>query len=197
MSRSNQICAIIDVQGFFVQKTFFPREISIVNNEYQICLEIVPEIDSDILTTFTKQFTFQQYQLHGIPVEKVLHGKTKKIYHISQLRRIVEEVYYRVRTEDKNLLGVKNQQVVSLLKEYQIPFFNFEVEEVGGEICPTLNLFDKFKKSIYCLLHAELKPRLVEVNHRCALRKAHAIWDWLTRKLNSDRLLDEIFPDCV
>ena len=192
MRREKEICAIIDAQGFFIRKTFYPREISIVNNEYQICFEILPEINVDTKVDNFKQFSIQQHQLHGIPVQQLLEEKTKRVFCCSQLRQIVEEIYFRVRTENKKLLGVKNQQVATLLKEYQIPFFNFETEEVGGEVCPTLSTFDKFSTSIFCPLHAVLKRKLNEQYHRCALRKASMIWDWLDRKINSDLLVDEI-----
>ena len=194
MSRAKQICAIIDVQGFFVQKKFYPRELSIVNSEYNICFEIVPEVNIDTKLDFFKHFSCQQFQLHGIPIEKVLEDKTKKVFHASHLKKIVEEIYFRVRTEEKKLLGVKNQQVANLLKEFEIPFFNLESEAVGGEICPTLSIFDKFRFSKYCILHASLKRKFNETVHRCALRKASTIWDWLKCKLDSDLLVDEIFP---
>ena len=194
MSRPKQICAVIDVQGFFVQKKFYPREISIVNNEHKICFEIVPDINVDTKLDYFKYFKFQQHQLHGIPLEKVLDDKTKKVFHASQMKKIVEEIYFRVRTEERKLFGVKNQQVANLLKEFEIPYFNFESEEVGGEICPPLSIFDKFKSSKYCLLHATLKCKFNENIHRCALRKALLIWDWLNCKVDSDLLVDEIFP---
>ena len=192
MKRESQICAIIDFQGFFIQRRFYPRELSIVNDEYQLCFEVLPEISSEIKLNNFKHFSYQQHQLHGIPLEKVLSEKTKKIIPLSQLRQLIEEIYFRVRSEDKKLLGVKNQQVGLLLKEYQIPFFNFEAEEVGGEICPALAVFEKFKFSTYCLLHSSLKRKFNE-SHRCALRKSQAIWSWLTVKLRSDFLVDEIF----
>jgi hypothetical protein len=195
MSRSDQICAIIDAQGFFVQKVFYPREISIVNDKYQICFEIVSEIDIKTKIVCFKHFSFQQHQLHGIPINKVLNDKTKKVFPISQLKQIIEEIYYRVRTNELNLFGLKNQQLSTLLSEYGIPFYNFETEEVGGELCPPLAVFDKFKSSIYCLLHANPKCNFDEKIHRCALRKACLIWVWLCRKQVSDDLVDQIFPD--
>ena len=196
MMKENEICAIIDSQGFFVKNTFFPREISIVNDEYNICFEVIPDIETDFKLKNFKVFSYQQHQLHGIPIESVLSEKSKKIIHIKNLRQLIEGIYFRVRTEEKKLFGVKNLQLAQLLKEYQIPYFNLEQQEVGGELCPTLKEFEKFKISCHCSLHAKLRRKFKEEIHRCAFRKAQAIWDWLTLKLRSDNLLEEIFSDC-
>ena len=193
--KGNEVCAIIDSQGFFVKNTFFPREISIVNDDYKLCFEVIPDIDKDFKVKNFKNFSYQQHQLHGIPIESVLSEKTKKVIHIDQLRQLIEEIYFRVRTEEKKLVGVKNLQLAILLKEFQIPYFNLETQEVGGEICPTLRDFEKFKISSFCSLHATLRRKFNQDIHRCALRKANAIWDWLSLKLKSDILLEEIFSE--
>ena len=192
MSRENQICAVIDAQGFFINKKFYPREVSIVNAEYQLCFEIIPIISLDTKINYLAHFNKQSQELHGIPMAQVINKDSKTVFSISKLRHIIEEIYLRLRTEEKNLFAVKNQQMAGLLTEYQIPFFNLEKEEVGGEVCPTLTVFDKFSNSIYCAIHAKLAPKKNKSNHRCAMRKSKMIWDWLTRKANSDLLLDEI-----
>ena len=194
MTRENQVCAVIDSQGFFIHKKFYPRELSIVNNEYKLCFEIVPNISLDNRINYLGHFNKQTQELHGIPINRVIRSECKSVISILKFRQFIEEIYLRLRTDEKPLFAVKNQQMAVLLKEFEIPFLNLEKESVGGEICPTLSAFDSFGVSIYCPLHAKVMPKKNNQKHRCALRKSKAIWDWLTRKVNSDLLLDEIFP---
>ena len=207
MNNPNHICAIIDAQGFFVQNKFYPREVSIVNDEYQLCFEIIPNISLDTKLNCYSQFSFQQKKLHGIPLSQVLPNTSKNVFEIRYLKNIIEYIYMSIRNEKKFLLGVKNTQLKNMLEEYRIPLYNFEQEEVCGEICPPLAVFEKFKNSIYCSLHAKLVQKKDETTHRCpigiqakyherrprcALRKAWVTWDWLKHKLSSDILFDNI-----
>src|SRR5882724_2913577 len=141
MEIAKQVCAVVDMQGFFIDKVFYPREFAIVNNEMKLCFEIDCEIQNDLKFKSFRHFSFQQNQIHGIPVEKVLNERTSRVFKISELQTLVYEIYCRFRTEDKSYVAIKNQQLAKLLDEYGIPYLNLERENIGNEICPPLHLF--------------------------------------------------------
>lgn len=186
---SKDICAVIDAQGFFIGKTFFPREISFVNNEYQLCFEVFTYIPEEFRAKNSKLFYFQEKKLHGIPIRQVLPKKSKKVIEASELEALILSMHLLLSTSEKTLFGVKNQQLAKILEECEIPIFNLEKEEVGGEKCPALPYFDRFKIYYYCRIHQDTSPSLDE-SHRCALFKSTAIWDWLNTKHKSDKVYD-------
>jgi len=123
-----------------------------------------------------------------------LKPQTKKVVKGQKLKEFVESVYFRIKTEEKFLFGVKNHHFKNLLIEYQIPFFDLETESIGNEYCPALQVFDTFHHPIFCLVHASIKQVCNDHKLRCALRKAWNIWNWYSTKLNSDALMEEIEP---
>lgn len=192
----NFICAVIDVQGFYIDRKFYPRELAIVNDKLRLCFEIDCEFPPNMNMEYNvlKKFTFQQIHLHGIPMKKVLNDKTSRCFKNKDLKNLVQELYNRVKTEDKFIFATKNQQTSDLLWEYEIPYLDLEKQMVGNEICPTLKDFDKVvgPNNCFCLLHFVLNKPLYNSQFRCALRKSIYIWDWLKYKVESDRFVNDI-----
>jgi len=192
MEKERKICAIIDTQGFFVDQVFYPREIAIFNKDIRICVEVYQDRKSFNLDKHRNTLNYQQHRIHGFPIDSILKPQTKKVIKGSKIKEFIEEIYFRVKSEEKYLFGVKNQQLKKLLIEYQIPYFDLETESVGGEFCPALKVFDKFHHSIFCLVHASIKPVCGDHKLHCALRKAWNIWKWYSIKLNSDTIMKEL-----
>lgn len=197
MECAKEVCAVFDMQGFYANKIFYPREFAIANDEIKICLEIDSEIPDDIKISSFRHFSFQQHQLHGIPVKKVLDTETLRVLKISQLKEIIFEIYCRIRTDDKPLVAIKNHQMSSILEESCIPYINLESNIIGGEICPPLSMFDKINGSsnYHCLLHYILHKNSFKNGHRCALRKSVYIWKWLKQKIISDSLIYDLLKE--
>jgi hypothetical protein len=195
MERSEQICAVIDIQGFFVDKVFYPRELAIVNDKYQLCLEIDSQITEENKMSNYRHFSFQTNYIHGIPVDKVIDEKTLRIITIDKLKNFICDLYNLIKTDNKFYFGIKNQQLSKLLDEYELPYVNLETESIGYEYCPTLKLFDSVcnNRHAYCLLHSLLHKTQIDEKIRCSLRKCVNIWNWLSFKLNSDQLVKQIF----
>ena len=195
MELAKKICAVIDMQGFFIEKVFYPRELAIVNDKYKLCFEIDCDIPNDLRIKNFKHFSFQQHQIHNIPIEKVIPDKTLRVFKNSQLKHILFDIYCRIRSEDKYLFAIKNQQLAKLLDVYEIPYINLEKVTIGNEICPTLLNFDKYSKHKkgFCLLHFMLNNSAHGINIRCSLRKSEKIWEWLINKIISDQLVSDIF----
>ena len=192
MSRENQICGVLDVQGFNVGKHFFTRKIGFVNNDYELCFEIKCNINKEVREKNERTLSHQKWQIHGIPINPVLEDCSKRLVDCSKLNNLIEEIYCRVKTENKPLIGIKNHFLAKILDEIEIPYFNFERERIGGESCPPLQLFDRFHKDPFCRLHSVLAPGVLVNHYRCALRKSSNIWEWLENKNKSDIFFDEI-----
>src|SRR5882757_8071911 len=107
MEKARQVCAILDMQGFQIGKKFFPREIAIVNDYYKLCFEIDSGISQELKVKSFRHFSFQQHNVHGIPVEKVIEEKTKRVFKLVQLNEIILQIYLAVRTVEKSYIAVK------------------------------------------------------------------------------------------
>lgn len=190
MENRNIVCAIIDTQGFFINKVFYPREVAIVNENLRVCFEIDCEFPRELTIKSFKHFTYQQNVIHGIPVKKVINDISFRVLKFKYFKNFITYVYECLKSPERPFFAVKNQQLSLLLKEYKIPFINLEDEKIGNEICPTLTSFDKVygQNTHHCLLHFLLKNSTMIPNYRCSLRKASYIWEWLNMKYKSDWL---------
>src|SRR6266446_2582388 len=116
MSQVKNICAVFDMQGFYADNTFYPREFAVVNNEFKICFEIDCYIPRDVKIKNFKHFSFQQNNIHGIPLSKVISENTSRVLKLENLKTIIYEIYSRIRTDDKIYVAIKNQQLSKLLE---------------------------------------------------------------------------------
>ena len=186
---SNKICAIIDAQGFSFNKKFIPREFSFVCDKFSLCFEIVPDVNNDEKFANFKGFSHQTHYIHGIPLNPVLDDGCKRQIKESQLHQLIEELNWMINPDNEYYLGVKNQQLKDFIAVVDIPLYDLEKIPVGGEMCPSLSMFDKFTTTHYCPLHSRIRdPRRV----RCSIRKCTGIWEWLKNKRASDKIYDQI-----
>ncbi len=157
-------------------------------------LEIECEIPNEIKLKSFRCFSFQQHQIHGIPIEKVIKEKSNQVFNYKELKSLLFEIYCRLRTEDKTLFAVKNHQLAALLLEYDIPFLDLEKIKVGNEVCPPLHRFESlnFQTNTFCLLHFLLYSSCRQKKIRCSLKKSANIWYWLKTKINTEFILNDI-----
>jgi len=195
---ANKICAIIDAQGYFIDKKFYPREIAVFNDDIQLCVEIPQNMP--ILTRIKnyKTILFQEYHIHGIPMERVTtKGNTSSECENFSVKNILYHLYNKVKREGKIYLASKNQQLAVLLKECEILFIDLEQSAIENEPCPSLCAFDKLcgRPKSYCSIHASVYKK--HQRTRCALRKSENIWRWVQSKLQETQFWLGIREYCV
>ena len=190
MMEIENFLAVFDMQGFFVDNTFYPREFAVVNNDIKICFEIDCSISNDVKLQSFRQFSYQQHNIHGISLERVIK-KNRKVIKIENLKNIIKEIYDEISKENnKNIILIKNQQLAKLLDDYEIPYYNLEYNMIANEGCPTLEMFDKMfgRNNSYCLLHCLLRK---SKHVRCSLRKSANIWNWLQQVVSQERFINK------
>lgn len=190
MLQPNDICAVIDAQGFcLTNKQFIPREIAFVCDQFAVIYEVIPEISDEVRNKFKTEFEFQEFYIHGLPIHQLTDSTTRKTIKQSQLPQLIMELYASVMKSEKSSIAVKNVYLENYLKNLSIPFYNLEIFSVGFELCPTLELFGSYANTFFCSLHCNIRNRPFG---RCAFKKASAIWAWLNNKLVSDKMIGSI-----
>lgn len=190
---SEKISAILDIQGYSIEDKFFPREISIVNDEYELCYEVLHVFDEEFRISHHKQINFHKNYIHGLPLHRILPINTKRIINSDELTQFFDFIS-SIFNINESSIGVKNQQVVNYLKDFNIVCIDLEKQNIGGEFCPPQTLF---RKKTYCPLHNRITHKPFSGEYRCAIKKAKSIWDWYKNKAKSDIIYDGFLEQTV
>ena len=165
----NNICAVIDAQGFTSNGIFYPRELAIVSDNLNDCVQIDTKLDYASMSQKDKRTNmYLEHYLLGMPLRpyRALLGlKTAEVY------STIENWYEMVATDKSSILGVKNYQLEEIVKSINIPYFSlFE--------CPKGEKLDnKYGPIWFCAYHTHLPKNNNKA--RCSRRKATYIWKWL------------------
>lgn len=198
MDQIDKIYASIDMQGYYIDKKFFPREVSICNDEVDICLEIDCGYRVENFKTIKteNEYNFQKHLIHGIPLESIKKNIGLKVHNLEQIEILLKNIYKKAISNDKYLFACKNQQVALMLERLDIPYLNLEKTALNNEACPKLTDFDKTigKGQVwFCPLHTCLpNQESSRKKLRCSLRKSRYIWMWISSKRIVDSLIEEI-----
>lgn len=189
MEYLSEVCAVMDMQGYFLNNKFYPRELSLCNEELDICVEINCGLDETDLKSYKllNNYKFQKYLVHGIPLESIRDKLGLKVTSYRDLDTLITSIYQKVKTKNKCILACKNQQLSKILTKLLIPFINLETTKIEDSVCPKLEKLDNdVGKGLvwFCPLHTCL-PNDEESRKklRCSLRKSRYIWVWLREKL--------------
>ena len=173
------IVGVIDAQGYFFKNTFYPREFSFTCGLFNVCYEVIPDWDDSIIDENYNYIRYQKHSLHGLPTERILTNTTSGVIQQSQLRDFVLFLYKSAKLRGEFTIAVKNYQLVDVLQPLQFPIYDLINRQIEGELCPTLDTFDKFPISHFCPVHQHIShPHRV----RCAARKTRCIWEWIKIK---------------
>ena len=185
---ANNICAVIDAQGYTYGGIFYPREFAFVCKDFYVCFEVVLRDGLPEEPEVRSHFDFQKRVLHGLPKNQVLKDVSKTITD-DQLKTLLLNLYMDARSYENNLVAIKNHQFRQYLGDINIEFYDLEEICIGGQKCPSMQQFDRFGNNRYCALHSELERRL---HYRCALRKSFNIWRWINDKTISDKYFESM-----
>ena len=157
------IIACLDMQGFYVNDKFVPREIALVNDE--ICardciktglsLETLSEIDIG-------RCLYLSHHFHGLGLDPSNDDAVT-------LEEVLEHIKSYVTPTETNYFGVKNHMLEKLLTDNGIPYL--DLNEIG---CPSVRFLDSMYNQDCNCKHHEKSPV-----YRCALRKCKNLWKWV------------------
>jgi hypothetical protein len=164
----NKIVATIDAQGFTCNKIFYPREISFISNKIDIRVEFDTNLSYEHMNP-------QDHKTNSYLENYVLGMSLKPLTKTNiNCYNFIVEIYEQIISDDKNLLGLKNQQLESILNLLNIPFI-----DLSKEGCPPINLLNnQFGPIKFCSFHNKNIKNYK--SGRCAHFKAQILWKWLT-----------------
>jgi hypothetical protein len=181
MDRSDQICAIIDAQGYTINGVFYPREVGI------------SPMNNDLTYSFNVRLPFCEHLLserenYAVKYcEKYIHGLPLNPYALSnnvdydKLKDVLNKLYNKFKRNDCDVFGVRNPQFEKVLTKFEIPCVNLDT--IG---CPSLrNLNVLFESRKMCFNHKpiEIGDRVrynrMRLEPTCAGKKTDTIRLWL------------------
>ena len=156
----NQVCAVVDIQGFSLQDGFRTRELAIWNDDTKVCFDVDPELCMFFLNkTDRRTVKYSTHNLHGLLHESFEDNAPKS----KDLGKLLEMAYLTLIRPDKKLFGIKNTQLAEILDQYDIPYIELSTLEIV------------YKREGFCINHTELCPKRRH-KYRCALRKTESLW---------------------
>ena len=157
MSLSN-VCLILDMDGFFINKKFHAREVGYVSltenrsDSYRFKLNhlAVKLSEKDWKTVHYCRKYIHGLTLKCLPWEKNLH-------HVKNLRELLKNTYYTSKREDRNFVAYKGGRIEKdILDELGIPSINLEdfgcpkYEELPSPSVPDCGYHVHMNESIHC-----------------------------------------------
>ena len=162
------VCLILDLEGYFVQKKVYVRELGwttwqghVGAHHYQQPFRWKTLSPADRLTA---QYVF--HRIHGLPFEDDAHEKARPL---ENLKGDVLELYAQARTTERFVVGCKGGHVEKdLLRDLDLPAFN--LEHYG---CPKFEKLNTLSNVQDCGHH--------RFKNHCAMVESQAFWQWANR----------------
>ena len=161
----DQICLILDLEGYFVEKKFYARELGWTTwqghsgaKHYRLPFRWKALDKKDRLTA---QYVY--HRIHGLPFED---DPQEKAHPLETLKGDVLALVGQARTTDRFLVGYKGGHVEKdLLQELDLPAI--DLEQYG---CPKFDTLETAAHSPDCGHHRFKK--------HCARAESHTFWQW-------------------
>lgn len=162
------VCLILDLEGYCVQKKFYARELGWTTwqgqsgaKHYQLPFRWKTLCPKDRLTA---QYVY--HRIHGLPFEAHTAEKARPL---KNLKGDVLTLYTQAKTPERFVVGYKGGHIEKdLLQELDLPAMN--LEEYG---CPKFEKLDTLSVIQDCGHH--------RFKHHCAMVESHAFWQWANR----------------
>lgn len=178
-----QCCAICDVQGFIIDKRFHAREIAIVSDSISICQEFSTGIDwNDLSEKDKQQIRYTTKKIHGLPYNPSFDSRKNPLLISNQAGDYIISIYKNIFSEEKPLLGVKNDHMKTILIEAGLPYLDLNSEVYN---CPSVGSLENYYGNKWtCAYHIKIPLNKIQqrqqiVNYRCAYRKCFYFWRWM------------------
>ena len=201
----NQICAIVDAQGFVIRGQFYARECAIVAEGYMNCQEFRPNINWYELSRQERNtIHFCTNKIHGLRFNASISGKNSPIPSSDEIVNYLKMHYMRLATKERSHFAVKNKLLKDILISANIPVI--DLDDGIYNLPPVGVLERKYNVQWVCGYHRSSLPppppppppppsshhngslssyhwkmghRRPRRYHRCAYRKCLNIWRYL------------------
>jgi hypothetical protein len=158
----DKVCCVIDAQGFTLNGSFYPREITIISKTSKqtfLCDVRKVFLTSNDKDKKTNEFIYNN--ILGINSSKDC-GESGFI----KLYQLYREFIYK----NKNIVAIKNVQLKELLKKLNIPYI--ELEDYG---CPAIDRLNEY----YCYKACHFHKKSLMKKIRCSEQKCELLWQWI------------------
>lgn len=161
----DRVCLILDLEGYFVQKKFYARELGWTTwqgqsgaRHYQLPLRWATLCPKDRLTA---QYVY--HTIHGLPFEA---DPGEKAQPLENLKGHVLDLYAQARAPDRDLVGYKGGHIEKdLLRDLDLPAI--DLEQVG---CPKFDTLETLSMMPDCGHH--------RFKRHCAMVESRTFWQW-------------------
>lgn len=120
-----QICGVIDVQGFQFKSGFVPREMAIVADDFSICVEIDSARDFNELSHADKQTAiYTTKNLNGLHLYPFNDKNYAYVIPCNMLINYIEKIYALISSTEQPYIAVKSNQTLEILKQTNIDYVN-------------------------------------------------------------------------
>ncbi|KAJ7390783.1 hypothetical protein OS493_022341 [Desmophyllum pertusum] len=161
------VCLIIDFEGYFINKKFYTRELGWTNWQGNFgCKHYQQPFRWKTLNQIDRQTARYVYHcIHGLPFED---DPQENARHLENLKGDVLEIYQQSHSPERFLVGYKGGHMEkNLLKELDLPAIN--LEHCG---CP------KFEKLDFFTIQDCGQHKKQALGH-CAMVETQSFWQWM------------------
>ena len=177
----DNICAVIDIQGFNLSIGFIPKELAISSPFLSQCQELNPDINwNDLNEEDVKTINYTTKNLNGLhllPFNDKAYAFLPKSENVDLvIKNWYSEIISKM-PEDKYLFAFKNCYVKNILERCEIPSLN--LDDIDFPNLRELNR--KYGYHYLCAYHKK-PPRGIKLT--CAYRKSNIIFREIIERLN-------------
>jgi hypothetical protein len=184
----NEICAIVDIQGFNFKDRFVARELAICSDVITQCQELNPKIywrsltpEEQELIKHTTKFVNGLYYAPFNPVEHAF------LPHSDDVGVLLKSYYDLIASPEKPKFAFKNQFLKPILEKENIPYI--DLDDLQYNI-PSINTIENiFGNNYACGYHKKPPRDGSNIAYRCAYRKTNHLWRYLKNKENTEQRL--------
>ena len=166
-----KVCAVIDAQGFCVNKKFYMREIALVSHTFkQSCLCDTNLSYRMMSPKDRKVNSYISNNLLGLSLG--VHIFEDKPFSTDDGEQKVIMLYEMVKTKRRKYVAIKNQHLLPILEKYNIPYVNLDDYD-----CPKVSLLKLVYDKPTCHFHEREVPDKDKLI--CAEQKVDCLWLWI------------------
>lgn len=163
----DSICAVLDVQGFMINKRFHPVEVCVVSEFDMTNMRLDAGIPWKKLSFKNRcEAIWVSNNHHGIP-----YNAPTMAYTSNEAKNVVRAFYEMASTKTKSLIACKSQLAYQFIKECGLPGINLTCKGATWK-----NLSSKLKGRVPCQYHvfpAEGKDL------KCSMVASLVLWNWI------------------
>ena len=179
-----EICAVIDAQGFIFKDRFIAREVAIISEYLSQCQELNPQIEWSKLTEEEKDIIqYSTKQIHGLHFCPFNPREHAFIPNSNEIDSIIKVWYEMVVTPEKTIIAYKNYNIGEILDKLQIPSLNLDDPKFHFPTVKQLKI--KYGNNYLCAYHKRPVPGS-KIYLTCAYRKANQIYREIKERMNDE-----------